>query len=76
MTTYTVIALADGRRIGGQSNATMKDVVDLVHDERGIDYVFLRSLVLKGHAMSFERYKVFPSDERETVSCLVVYQNQ
>lgn len=74
--TFTVIALADGQKIGGQSDATMKDVVDLVHDERGIDHEFLKTLVLKGHATSVERYKVFPSDERETVSVLVVYQNQ
>lgn len=75
-TTFTVIVLVDGQKIGEQSDATMKDVVDLVHGERGTDHEFLKALTLKGHAMSMERYRVFPSDERETVSVLVVYQNQ
>jgi len=72
---FTVIALVDGQKVGGQSDATMKDVMDLVHDERGIGQEFLKTLVLKGHAMTFDRYKVFPSDEGVTTSVLVVYQN-
>lgn len=76
MRDYTVIALADGQRIGGQSDATYQDIIDLVTDERGLDTVFMLRLTRDGFASSCERYKVFPSDERETVSVLVAYRNQ
>ncbi len=76
MRTYTVICLVDGQKIGGQSDATYQQVIDLVTDERGVDKVFMLRLTRDGHAMQFDRYKVFPPDTEMTTSVLVAYRNQ
>jgi hypothetical protein len=76
MTTYTVICLVDGQKIGGQSDATYKQVIDLVTGEDGLDTVFMLRLNRLGYAMQHDSYKVWPTDERETVSVLVAYRNQ
>ncbi|WNM75045.1 hypothetical protein SEA_DENNEBES_90 [Streptomyces phage Dennebes] len=76
MPTYTVILLVDGQKVGGQSDATYKQVLDLVHDEHGPDVVFDLRLTRYGYAMKHESYKVFPTDQRETASTLVAYRNQ
>lgn len=78
MHTYTVIALADGQRIGGQSAATLDDVANLIHDEYGTAASLFRQLhelEETGKLMTVDKYKVFPSDMGETVSVLVVYKN-
>lgn len=76
MTTYTVIVLADGQRIGGQSDATLKDIKDLMTDENGLDVTFMATLRNTGQAVSVERYKVMPWDTEDTVSVTVAYTNQ
>jgi hypothetical protein len=76
MTTYTVIALVDGVKIGGQSDATYDQVLDLMHDENGVNVEFMRTLMETGHALSVERYKVLPWDKEDTTSVTVAYRNQ
>lgn len=76
MRTYTVIALCNGVKIGGQSDATYQQVVDLVTDERGVDKLFMLRLTRDGKAMQFDRYKVLPWDKEMTTSVLVAYRNQ
>lgn len=73
---YTVIALVDGQRIGGQSDATIHDVRDLMTDERGLDQVFMDRLLEDGRAVSVETYKVFEWDEVPVTSVLVAFRNQ
>jgi hypothetical protein len=76
MNTYTAFLVVDGQKVGGQSDATYDQVMDLVHDEDGVNVEFMRTLMETGHAISVERYKVLPWDKHETTSVLVAYRNQ
>ena len=75
METYTVALLVDGVKVGGQRKAVWQDVVNLMTAEDGLDTEFMDELHATGHAMTFDKHRVFPTDNVDTVSILVAYKN-
>lgn len=76
--TFTVEAYVDGHKIGGQKDADLKDIRDLISDERGWTTEhqdFIDDLLNKGKAVVVDKYKIMDSDPQETTSVLVAWAN-
>jgi len=76
--TFTVEAYVDGHKIGGQKDADLKDIRDLISDERGWTTEhqdFIDDLLNKGKAVVVDKYKIMDSDPQETTSMLVAWAN-
>jgi len=76
--TFTVEAYVDGHKVGGQKDADLKDIRDLISDERGWTTEhqdFIDSLLNSGKAVMVDKYKIMNSDPQETTSVLVAWAN-
>lgn len=76
--TFTVEAYVNGHKIGGQKDADLKDIRDLISDERGWTTEhqdFIDDLLNKGKAVVVDKYKIMDSDPQETTSVLVAWAN-
>lgn len=76
--TFTVEAYVDGHKIGGQKDADLKDIRDLISDERGWTTEhqgFIDDLLNKGKAVMVDKYKIMDSDPQDTTSVLVAWVN-
>lgn len=78
MYTYTFITLVDGVKAGGMTNASIREIWDLMTDQDGeVDTLFMGRLThsVSNQAMKVERSRVFPTDEHETTTVTIAYRN-